>query len=80
MQLHNRRETAPRTRLSGEKLTQAIANAGTNQRQLALRLGLHPQQVSKMIADGTTNVTVDTLGALAAALGVEVGELLVEVR
>ncbi|WP_368506533.1 helix-turn-helix transcriptional regulator [Burkholderia cepacia] len=52
-------------------------NRGMSQEKLADRAGLHRTQVSA-IERGRSNVMVDTLVSLAAALGVDAIDLLVE--
>jgi transcriptional regulator with XRE-family HTH domain len=70
----------PKQALSGAKLKHAIAAAGTTQAQLARDTGMTPQYISKIIADGTSNVTLETLSKLRFWLGCGDKDLLVTVR
>ena len=64
-------------KLNTGKIKLLLAMQGMNQSDLALKCGLARQQISEVLTRGTCSLK--TLGALANALGVTAGEIVVEV-
>ena len=58
------------------RLQQVIDERGTNQSELSRTSGVSYQTISRMCRNVTAQVSLETLDKLAAALGVEMGDLL----
>jgi DNA-binding Xre family transcriptional regulator len=59
------------------RLAEVLEERGTSQRQLAKRSGITLVTINRICGNLTAGVTLATLDAIAAALGVEPGELIV---
>lgn len=59
----------------GSRILAARMAAGWSQQELAEKAGLKQRQISQM-ENGKLNMTIDTLGRVAAALGVRTHDLL----
>lgn len=58
------------------KIKEMAKQQGLSQRQLFLRSGVDIRTLQKIYADPHTNITIQTLGRLARALGVDSSELI----
>lgn len=63
-----------RSRIIALQILRKLRETGTSQKELADRMGVFPQQVNKWIK-GKENFTLETIGRIEEALGIELIEV-----